>query len=79
MTSGEPAYRVIAKDAHPAESRENVTHPHVMDEVLCEGDGKHGIRRALSEGGCTMDALEIHDIPGLVRFAIRVGLISSQA
>src|SRR4051812_1093093 len=37
MTSGEPAFRVIAKDAHPAESRENVTHPHVMDEVLCEG------------------------------------------
>jgi hypothetical protein len=47
---GDPAYRVIAKDAHPAESRENVTHPHVMDEILCEGDGKHGIRRALSEG-----------------------------
>ena len=47
---GEPAYRVIAKDPHPAESRENVTHPHVMDEILCEGDGKHGIRRALSEG-----------------------------
>lgn len=47
---GEPSYRVIAKDPHPAESRENVTHPHVMDENLCEGDGKHGIRRALSEG-----------------------------
>jgi PAS domain S-box-containing protein len=29
--------------------------------------------------GCIMDALEIHDVPGLVRFAIRVGLISSQA
>ena len=26
-----PTYRVIAKDPHPAESRENVTHPHVMD------------------------------------------------
>jgi PAS domain S-box-containing protein len=25
---------------------------------------------------CIMDALEIHDVPGLVRFAIRVGLIS---
>jgi hypothetical protein len=49
-SGGEPAYRVIAKDPHPAESRENVTHPHVMDEILCEGDGKHGIRRALSEG-----------------------------
>jgi hypothetical protein len=47
---GELVYRVIAKDPHPAESRENVTHPHIMDEILCEGDGKYGIRRALSEG-----------------------------
>jgi hypothetical protein len=47
---GEPSYLVIAKDPHPAESRDNVTHPHVMDQVLCEGDGKHGIRRALDEG-----------------------------
>jgi hypothetical protein len=47
---GELAYRVIPKDPHPAQSRENVMHPHVMDEFLCEGDGKHGIRRALSEG-----------------------------
>jgi hypothetical protein len=45
-----PAYLVIAKDPHPAESRDNVTHPHVMDELLCEGDGKHAIRLALSEG-----------------------------
>ncbi len=49
--SGEaPAYRVIARDPHPAESRENVAHPHVMDEVLCEGDGRHAIRQALSQG-----------------------------
>jgi hypothetical protein len=34
---GDPSYRVIAKDPHPAESRETVTHPHVMDEFLCEG------------------------------------------
>jgi hypothetical protein len=45
-----PCYHVIAKDPHPAESRDNVTHPHVMDEILCEGDGKHAIRLALSEG-----------------------------
>src|SRR4029078_3338290 len=43
-------YRVMAEDPHPAESRDNVTHPHVMDELLCEGDGKHAIRLALSEG-----------------------------
>jgi len=29
--------------------------------------------------GCIMDALDIHDIPGLVRFAIRNGLISLHA
>ncbi len=46
----EPSYRVIAKDPHPAESRENVTHPHVLDERLCEGDGRHAIRRARTEG-----------------------------
>lgn len=47
---GVPSYRVIARDGHPAESRENVTHPHVMDEVLCEGDGRHAIRQALAQG-----------------------------
>jgi hypothetical protein len=45
-----PAYRVLAKDPHPAQSRDNVTHPHVMDEVLCEGDGHRPIRKALAQG-----------------------------
>ena len=45
-----PTYRVIARDPHPAESRDNVTHPHVLDEVLCEGDGKHAIRQAFAQG-----------------------------
>ena len=49
-SSGAPTYRVLAKDPHPAESRENVTHPHVMDEVLCEGEGRHAIRQALAQG-----------------------------
>ena len=50
-TRGEmPVYRVIAQDPHPAESRENVTHPHVMDEILCEGDGRHAVRQALKQG-----------------------------
>ena len=44
------AYRVIAKDPHPPEGRDNVTHPHVMDDVLCEGDGRHAIRQALAQG-----------------------------
>jgi hypothetical protein len=45
-----PSYRVIAKDPHPAQSRDNVTHPHVMDEILCEGEGRQAIRQALQQG-----------------------------
>jgi hypothetical protein len=44
------SYRVIATDPHPAESRDNVTHPHVMDQILCEGDGRQAIRQSLAEG-----------------------------
>jgi hypothetical protein len=47
---GELTYRVIATDPHPPESRENVTHPHVMDDLLCEGEGRHAIRQALAQG-----------------------------
>jgi hypothetical protein len=43
-------YRAIALDPHPAASREGVTHPHVLDEVLCEGDGRTAIRQALAQG-----------------------------
>jgi hypothetical protein len=47
---GQDAYRVIATDPRPPESRENVTHPHVMDDLLCEGEGKQAIRQALAQG-----------------------------
>jgi hypothetical protein len=50
LSNGSTSYRVVAKDPHPAQGRENVTHPHVQDEVLCEGDGRHAIRLALSQG-----------------------------
>jgi hypothetical protein len=50
LTYTDSAYRVLAVDPHPAESRSNVTHPHVMDDLLCEGDGRHAIRAALSQG-----------------------------
>ncbi len=50
LHTGPPAYEVVAKDPHPAESRRNVTHPHVMDNVLCEGDGHTAIRQALTAG-----------------------------
>jgi hypothetical protein len=44
------AYRLIAKEPHPASARENVTHPHVMDEILCEGHGRQAVRQALAQG-----------------------------
>jgi hypothetical protein len=43
-------YRVIATEPHPAQSRDTVTHPHVMDERLCEGEARGAIRQALSQG-----------------------------
>jgi hypothetical protein len=43
-------YRVVALDPNPAQSKADVTHPHVSDEELCEGDGKQAIRNALASG-----------------------------
>lgn len=43
-------YRVVALDPHPAASNDAVTHPHVQDEAVCEGDGRHAIRIALQQG-----------------------------
>jgi len=43
-------YKIIALDPHPASSNEAVTHPHVRDQELCEGDAAAPLRSALSEG-----------------------------
>ena len=43
-------YRVIAVDPHPAASNDSVTHPHVSDEHLCEGDAGAAIGAALATG-----------------------------
>ena len=43
-------YRVIALDPNPAATDENVTHPHVSGEGLCEGDGCVAIRVSLEQG-----------------------------
>jgi hypothetical protein len=42
-------YRVIARDPHPSAKRSDVTHPHVQDEHLCEGEGSPAIAAALTE------------------------------
>jgi hypothetical protein len=45
---GQPcSYRVVALNPSPARSNSGVTHPHVSDEQLCEGDGQAAIRAAL--------------------------------
>lgn len=46
----ERPYRVIALDPNPAGSDDNVTHPHVSGEYLCEGDGHTAISKALEQG-----------------------------
>lgn len=43
-------YEVIAEDPHPPASDSSITHPHVQDGHLCEGDGHAGISRSLAEG-----------------------------
>jgi hypothetical protein len=44
------SYRVIALEPNTAASKSGVTHPHVRDEELCEGDGHQAIRQALLQG-----------------------------
>jgi len=46
---GSPYY-IVALDPHPAATSEDVTHPHVSNEQLCEGDGSAAIRTALEQG-----------------------------
>ena len=43
-------YRVIALEPNPAGTDSCVTHPHVSNERLCEGDGHVSIRRSLEQG-----------------------------
>ena len=44
------AYRVVALEPNRPLSNDAVSHPHVIDETLCEGDGAEAIRAALAEG-----------------------------
>jgi hypothetical protein len=44
------AYRVLALDPNPSAKNEDVTHPHVQDETLCEGEGRMAIQAALAQG-----------------------------
>lgn len=43
-------YRIKAMDPNAAESNEDMVHPHVNNEFLCEGDGSQAIKQALQQG-----------------------------
>jgi len=43
-------YKVIALDPHPPNCNHSVTHPHVKDDYLCEGDAADAIAAALAGG-----------------------------
>jgi hypothetical protein len=43
-------YSVVALDPRPATVNSAVTHPHVQDERLCEGEGAAAVRAALASG-----------------------------
>jgi hypothetical protein len=49
LLGSSPAYRVVALDPNPAAKNEDVTHPHVQDGSLCEGEGRSAVQAALAE------------------------------
>ena len=50
LSSGQPYYEVIAIDPNRPPSNDDVTHPHVQSDHLCEGDAQPAIRLALQQG-----------------------------
>ena len=44
-----PAYQVVALDPNPAAKSSDITHPHVQNKHLCEGDGQLVVQAALAE------------------------------
>lgn len=45
-----PHYQVIALSENPAAGDENVTHPHVKAEAVCEGEARQPLRSAWEQG-----------------------------
>ncbi len=55
-------YFVIAIEPHPAAKDDSVTHPHVSNDVVCEGDGAAAIKAALEAGRITDFFLMVRSI-----------------
>lgn len=49
-TGGRGVFCMVALEPNPPASAENVTHPHVSDQRLCEGEAAQPIRHALASG-----------------------------
>lgn len=49
-TQSGPPYEIVALDPNRPESNDSITHPHVSDDRLCEGDASAAIRAALDQG-----------------------------
>ena len=43
-------YEIVACDPQPPRCCDHVTHPHVEDQSLCEGEGRAAIRNSLQQG-----------------------------
>ena len=65
LQSGQSSpYRVIALEPNPSSTNDEVTHPQVQSESLCEGDGRQAIAAALAQG-------RIHDFFVIVANLLR--------
>ncbi|MFA9479829.1 hypothetical protein ACERK3_16215 [Phycisphaerales bacterium AB-hyl4] len=58
--SGPRPYEVLALDPNPPAGEDHVTHPHVSDNHLCEGEGASAIRFALERGALGEFFLLVH-------------------
>ncbi|MBN2137328.1 MAG: hypothetical protein JW720_05955 [Sedimentisphaerales bacterium] len=47
---GNRPYRVIALNPNPASTDDNITHPHVTSQKLCEGNGAAALTASLEQG-----------------------------
>ncbi len=50
MGRHDPPYELLARAPNPASCNESITHPHIRDGQLCEGDAASPIKAALAEG-----------------------------
>ena len=55
-------YLVDALESNPADGSSHVTHPHVSDSQLCEGDASTAIRSALEQGRLADFFMLVHSV-----------------